>query len=201
LAIRRLAVGFKWAFTSGHDHPYGQRIGKESQPDRSGPHHHAPAPHHVARCVVFGEVKRVTLGQYVEHRAELEAALALGLESRQQNGGIITGLAPSLHVGYKHTDIKQYFKLGRALRTEATINDPKDFQPTKALPTLCRLRTIGERINTRLLCAAVELSGQLASIPLRTIATAHSNSRASSVASSTSSGSGKLSPTRLARSR
>jgi hypothetical protein len=64
---------------------------------------------------------------------------------------ITTGVAPSLHVGYKHTDIKQYFKLGSALRTETTINEPKDFQPTKALSTLCHLRTIGEQINTRLL--------------------------------------------------
>jgi hypothetical protein len=62
---------------------------------------------------------------------------------------ITTGVAPSVHVGYKHTDIKQYFKEGRALRTETTINDPKDFQPTKALATLGHLRTIGQDINSR----------------------------------------------------
>ncbi|MBV9173152.1 MAG: hypothetical protein JOZ81_24060 [Chloroflexi bacterium] len=64
---------------------------------------------------------------------------------------ITTGVAPSVHVGYKHTDIKQYFKEGRALRTETTINDPRDFQPTKALATLDHLRTIGQDINRRLL--------------------------------------------------
>lgn len=66
---------------------------------------------------------------------------------------ITTGVAPSLHIAYKHTDIKQYFKEGRALRTETTINDAKDFQPTKALATLDHLRTIGQQINNRLLDA------------------------------------------------
>src|SRR6266851_5321816 len=66
---------------------------------------------------------------------------------------ITTGVAPSLHISYKHTDIKQYFKLGCALRTETTINDAKDFQPTKALETLGNLRTIGKQTNHRLLDA------------------------------------------------
>lgn len=64
---------------------------------------------------------------------------------------ITAGVAPSLHVGYKHSHVKQYFKEEQALRTETTINDPKDFQPTKALTTLDHLRTIGSQINTRLL--------------------------------------------------
>jgi hypothetical protein len=64
---------------------------------------------------------------------------------------ITSGVAPSLHIAYKRTDVKQYFKLGCALRTETTINDAKDFQPTKALSTLAQLRTIGKQINHRLL--------------------------------------------------
>jgi hypothetical protein len=64
---------------------------------------------------------------------------------------ITTGVAPSLHIAYKHTDIKQYFKEQHALRTETTINDAKDFQPTKALSTFGHLRTIGQQINNRLL--------------------------------------------------
>ena len=66
---------------------------------------------------------------------------------------ITTGVAPSLHIAYNHTDIKQYFKEGLALRTETTINDAKDFQPTKALSTFEHLRTIGQQINNRLLDA------------------------------------------------
>jgi hypothetical protein len=40
---------------------------------------------------------------------------------------ITDGVTPSLHVDYKHTKIKQYHKEGRALRTETTINDTRDF--------------------------------------------------------------------------
>ena len=43
-----------------------------------------------------------------------------GFEPRYQ-------ITPSLHVDYKHTTIKQYHKEGRALRTETTINDTRDF--------------------------------------------------------------------------
>jgi len=64
---------------------------------------------------------------------------------------ITRGVAPSLHVEFKHSHVKQYFKEQRALRTETTINDPLDFQRTKALDTLPHLRMIGRQINTKLL--------------------------------------------------
>src|SRR3954452_17505738 len=40
---------------------------------------------------------------------------------------ITDGVIPSLHVDYKNAKIKQYHKEGRALRTETTINDTRDF--------------------------------------------------------------------------
>src|SRR5205823_4778786 len=43
------------------------------------------------------------------------------------------GVTPSLHVDYKHSRIKQYHKEGRALRTETTINDTRDFKIGKRL--------------------------------------------------------------------
>ena len=36
------------------------------------------------------------------------------------------GVIPTLHVSYKHSDIKQYHKEGRGLRTETTINNTRD---------------------------------------------------------------------------
>ena len=33
----------------------------------------------------------------------------------------------AIQAHYKHSKVKQYFKEGRALRTETTINDPLDF--------------------------------------------------------------------------
>src|SRR5712691_9246491 len=46
---------------------------------------------------------------------------------------ITSGVTPSLHVDYKHATIKQYHKEGRALRTETTINDTRDFRIGKRL--------------------------------------------------------------------
>ena len=47
--------------------------------------------------------------------------------SRYRTRVITGGGAPSLHVDYKHSRIKQYHKEGRALRTETVINDTYDF--------------------------------------------------------------------------
>ena len=52
---------------------------------------------------------------------------------------------------YKNTRVKQYHKEGRALRTETTINNARDFRVGKLLPNLPRLREIGFRANRRLL--------------------------------------------------
>ena len=64
---------------------------------------------------------------------------------------ITNGVIPSLHVDYKNTKIKQYHKLGRALRTETTINDPREFGLSKRLTNLPALRQIGFTANRRLL--------------------------------------------------
>jgi hypothetical protein len=64
---------------------------------------------------------------------------------------ITDGVVPSLHVDYKKTRIKQYHKEGRALRTETTINDTRDFGIGKLLKNLPALRQIGFQANRRLL--------------------------------------------------
>jgi hypothetical protein len=61
------------------------------------------------------------------------------------------GVTPSLHVDYKRSRIKQYHKEGRALRTETTINDPRDFRLGKGLKNLPALRQVGFQANRRLL--------------------------------------------------
>src|SRR5208337_998147 len=61
------------------------------------------------------------------------------------------GVTPSLHVDYKRSRIKQYHKEGRALRTETTINDARDFRIGKRLVNLPALRRIGFQANRRLL--------------------------------------------------
>src|SRR5471030_1781205 len=64
---------------------------------------------------------------------------------------ITDGVTPALHVDYKHSRIKQYHKEGRALRTETTINDTRDFGVGRRLHSLPALREIGFNANRRLL--------------------------------------------------
>jgi hypothetical protein len=64
---------------------------------------------------------------------------------------ITEGITPSLHIDYKRSRIKQYHKEGRALRTETTINDPRDFGIGKRLSNLPALRRIGFQANRRLI--------------------------------------------------
>lgn len=64
---------------------------------------------------------------------------------------ITDGVIPSLHVDYKRTRIKQYHKEGRALRTETTINDTRDFAIGKRLHNLPALRVVGFHANRSLL--------------------------------------------------
>jgi len=66
---------------------------------------------------------------------------------------ITDGVVPSLHVDYKHSKIKQYHKEGKALRTETTINDTRDFGIGKRLTNLPALRATGFAANRRLLDA------------------------------------------------
>jgi hypothetical protein len=61
------------------------------------------------------------------------------------------GVLPSLHVEYKRCHVKQYFKEGRALRTETTFNDTYDVGIARGLSNFARLRDLGQRINRRLL--------------------------------------------------
>jgi hypothetical protein len=64
---------------------------------------------------------------------------------------ITEGVTPSVYIDYKHTAIKQYHKHGKALRTETTINDTRDFKIGKRLTNLPALREIGFSANRRLL--------------------------------------------------
>ena len=64
---------------------------------------------------------------------------------------ITDGVVPSLHVDYKNSRIKQYHKEGRALRTETTINNTRDFGIGKLLKNLPALRQVGFQANRRLL--------------------------------------------------
>lgn len=64
---------------------------------------------------------------------------------------ITEGVIPSLHVDYKSSRLKEYHKEGHALRTELTVNNPKDFASGKRLSNLPALRAVGFTATRRLL--------------------------------------------------
>jgi hypothetical protein len=66
---------------------------------------------------------------------------------------ITADVTPSLHVDYKNSKIKQHHKLGKAIRTETTINETRDFGIGKRLTNLPALRQTGFTANRRLLGA------------------------------------------------
>ena len=63
------------------------------------------------------------------------------------------GVEPAIQVHYRASKVKQYFKEGRALRTETTVNDTRDFGIGRMLTdqNWGALLDIGHRINQRLL--------------------------------------------------
>ncbi len=63
------------------------------------------------------------------------------------------GVEPAIQVHYRASKVKQYFKEGRALRTETTVNDTHDFGIGRMLTDANwqALVNIGHRINQRLL--------------------------------------------------
>ncbi|MFQ6094298.1 MAG: hypothetical protein ACE5OR_16760 [bacterium] len=101
----------------------------------------------------FEEVIRDNLDQGRPDRVQLlfERRVTKRTPGRFRTRVIHNGVHPSLHINYKKSHVKQYFKENRALRTETTINDPKDFGIEKDISNLAYLQQIGRNINRRLL--------------------------------------------------
>jgi hypothetical protein len=70
---------------------------------------------------------------------------------RSRTRVITRGVTPSIHIDYKSSRIKQYFKEEQALRTETTINETRDFGLGKRLENLPALRAIGFAANRRVI--------------------------------------------------
>jgi hypothetical protein len=107
----------------------------------------------VSGRVFFEEVIRdnLDLGRPDQVALIFERRTSRRTPGRFRTRVLTEGVVPSLHVDYKRSKIKQYHKLGRALRTETTINDAHDFSVGKRLHNLPALREIGFHANRRLL--------------------------------------------------
>lgn len=71
--------------------------------------------------------------------------------SRFRSRVITHGVIPSLWIDYKKSTIKQYFKQQRALRTETTVNNTRDFGIGRKIENLTALREMAFTANRRLL--------------------------------------------------
>jgi hypothetical protein len=103
--------------------------------------------------IFFEEVIRenLDLGRPDQMQLIFERRVTRRTPGRFRTRVLTEGVVPSLHVDYKSTKIKQYHKEGRALRTETTINNTRDFAIGKRLLNLPALREIGFKANRRLL--------------------------------------------------
>ena len=66
---------------------------------------------------------------------------------------ITAGTCPYIYLFYKKTQVKQYLKERRALRTETTLNQPRDLGIGKELTNLAAMAKAGYAANRRLLDA------------------------------------------------
>jgi hypothetical protein len=103
--------------------------------------------------IFFEEIIRENLDMGRPDQVQLlfERRVSKRTPGRFRTRVLTEGVVPSLHVDYKNTKIKQYHKEGRALRTETTINNTRDFNINKGLMNLPALRKIGFQANRRLL--------------------------------------------------
>src|SRR5438046_6225374 len=103
--------------------------------------------------MLFEEIIRenIDLGRPDQVQLIFERRVTKRTPGRFRTRVLTDGVIPSLHVDYKSTKITQYHKEGRALRTETTINNPRDFAINKELNHLPALREIGFAANRRLL--------------------------------------------------
>ena len=95
--------------------------------------------------------ENLDLGRPEEVQLIFERRVTRTTPGRFRTRIITEGVTPALHVDYKHSRIKQYHKEDRALRTETTINNTRDFYIGKRLMNLPALRQIGFQANRRLL--------------------------------------------------
>src|SRR5918992_864694 len=108
--------------------------------------------------IFFEEVIRENLGRPDQVQLIFNRWVTRRTPGRSSTRVLTPGVTPSLHIDYKHSRIKQYHKEGRALRTETTLNDTRDFDIGKRLHHLPALRAVGFQANWLSLSPAASYS-------------------------------------------
>lgn len=93
----------------------------------------------------------IDLGRPGEMQLIFDKKIPRTTKTRFRTRLITHDVTPSLWLDYKRSAIKQYFKEGRALRTELVVNHTRDFGFGKSLHNLEPLRTLAIAANRRLL--------------------------------------------------
>jgi hypothetical protein len=101
---------------------------------------------------------QLTLGRPDNVSLVFDRKVIKSTPGRFQTRVISRGVEPALQVHSKHSKVKQYFKQGRALRTETTVNDTYDFGVGRLLThaNWQALLAIGHQTNQRLLDAQLQ---------------------------------------------
>jgi hypothetical protein len=107
----------------------------------------------VSGRIFFEEVIRENLDLGRPHNIQLifDRRVIKTTPGRFRSRVICHGVIPSLRIDYKTNGIKQYFKEGRAVRTELTVANPYDFGVGRRLEHLSALRDRGFRTTRRVL--------------------------------------------------
>lgn len=103
--------------------------------------------------IFFDQVIRenLDLGRPQQVRLIFDRRVSRRTPDRFQTRVVTKGVIPSIHFDFKSARIKQYYKEGRALRVETTINNSRDFGIGKRLHNLPQMREFGFSANRRLL--------------------------------------------------
>jgi hypothetical protein len=103
--------------------------------------------------IFFDQVIRenLDLGRPDQVRLIFDRRVSRRTPGRFQTRVVTEGVIPSIHFDLKSARIKEYYKEGRALRVETTINNSRDFGIGKRLHNLPRMREFGFSANRRLL--------------------------------------------------
>lgn len=103
--------------------------------------------------VFFDQVIRenLDLGRPDQVRLIFDRRVSRRTPGRFQTRVVTEGVIPAIRYDFKSARIKEYFKEGRALRVETTINDSRAFRIGKRLHNLPAMREFGFGANRRLL--------------------------------------------------
>jgi hypothetical protein len=103
--------------------------------------------------VLFDQIIRENLdsGRPDQVRLIFDRRVSRRTPGRFQTRVVTEGVIPSIHIDFKSARIKEYYKEGRALRVETTINNSRDFGIGKRLHNLPQMREFGFSANRRLL--------------------------------------------------